>query len=237
MQSLSAAEADCLDELNVIRNSQLPPNVKAAKLIAELSAKCGNIPEYYLELGSYYIAQNDYLKAKEQFLNVIDNYKEAAHQGGLGIGKIALHKKDFQEALDVFTGLVEKYPKWDKGYEHLGIAYVQTKNYRKAIDVLELGAKLNSNNYQVFRYLGFSYYYLSDPSKAINFFDKAFALNKQLLLDVPLMVAAARSYIDIGKYDVAKSLLTILISNVEGVENDQNYILAVKYYNEKSGAD
>ena len=229
------ASASCVDDLKDIRGADAQTAFKAAKVIANLGAKCGNTIEYSLELGSYYIKLKDYDYAARYFKAVIDGDNNAAHLGYLGLGKIHLHKMEFQRASEVFSKIVQDYPEWDKGYEHLGIAYVQSEKFKEAIQVLERGSEINRNNHQIFRYLGFAYFYISKPEEAISNFDNAFSLNQQLLLDKLMIIAASRSYIDIGKFEVAKSLLTILISNIPEIENDPQYILAVKYYNDKSG--
>ena len=101
--------------------------------------------------------------------------------------------------------------------------------HAEAITVLEKGAQINGRNAQIWRYLGFANYYLSKPELAIRYFNRATSINKNLLLDKKLMIAASRSYVEIGKYDVAESLLSLLLNNVDGIKNDQEFLMAVKY--------
>lgn len=227
-------DASCMDKLMAVRNSDAPPAHKAAKLITSLSSKCGNTAAYKLEMGSYYIALEEYDTAREYLTAVANGEKSVAHYGSLGLGKIHLHKKDYESAIQQFSKIVNSHPSWDKGYEHLGIAYVHNDEYEKAIVILNQGLEITKSNHQIYRYLGFASYYQSNPEDAIKYLDKAFSLNKNLILDKNVMLVAARSNIQLKKYDVARALLTILISNISDIENDPEYIAAVKYYNDES---
>lgn len=221
--------ADCSKDLRSVRQSNLQVFQKVGFLITELAASCGNTDEYKLELGSYYIALQDYDLAEEYFTKVFQTSSTSRHSALLGIGNVYLHQERYSEAIDRYTLLVDEYSTWDIGYEYLGTAYVLAGKYSEAVKVLERGAGINSQNERIWKYLGFANYYLSRPNLAIKNFNKATSINKNLLLDKNLMIAASRSYVEIGKYDVAESLLVLLANNVNGIKTDEEFLLAVKY--------
>lgn len=235
MSSAKGIEPECSEEIAAIRNSPLQPAEKIAALITGPGTKCADSAEYNLEMGSYYIALEEYAQARKHFEIVIDEFPSREHEALLGIGNTYLHRGDFARAIDTYQQIVDRFPAWDKGYEYLGTAYVHNENFEAAIEILQRGVSVNSENIQMHRYLGFSHYYMSNPQQAIDSFDKAFALDKELLLDKHLMIAASRSYIELGKYDVAESLLMLLVSNVPEVEKDRDYLLAVKYLMDEQG--
>ncbi len=225
----SIAKAECIDEVRAIRDSGTGVMDKVAEMHSSIGVECKRSPVYVLELGSYYIQLKNYEKAEIQFRQIIENNPKFVHLGIFGLGNVQLARSDYESASEYYNRLVNRYPGWDKGYEYLGMAYVGQGKYGKAKDILSKGLEVTTTNSEIYRYLGFASYYLDDPKETIRFMDKAFSINRNLILDKKAMIAVIRSNIQLEKFEVAKSLLTILISNVPNLDKDPEYIQAVEY--------
>ena len=227
--SADRLEASCEEQIADISTSEWMPTEKLGALITGPGSKCADTATYKLEMGSNYIALEEYSKAREYFDTVIREFGSREHEALLGIGNIYLHKNEYDNAIEFYSQVVDKSPYWDRGYESLGTAYVVNGEYKSAIDILSKGLQINNKNVHIYRYLGFAYYYQSRPELAIENFNKAFALRKETLSDKYVMIAASRSYVEVDKIEVAESLLGILSSNVPGIEKDNDFRLVVKY--------
>jgi tetratricopeptide (TPR) repeat protein len=82
----------------------------------------------------------------------------------------------YDQAIESFKRVVEKYPSNYEGYYNLGLSYMKKKETDSAITALEKAAELNPQSLEVVFALGESYFVKGDIEKALQSFSRAVEL-------------------------------------------------------------
>jgi tetratricopeptide (TPR) repeat protein len=92
-----------------------------------------------------------------------------------------LNTKKFDEAINMITPLIKKFPKAIILYNILGLCYNAKNNPRKALDIFEYALKLNSENIHVLNNLGLVHTQLSNYQISEKYLKKALKINPYFL--------------------------------------------------------
>jgi tetratricopeptide (TPR) repeat protein len=85
----------------------------------------------------------------------------------------------YDQAIESFKGVVEKYPANYEGYFNLGLSYMKKKETDSAITALEKAAELNPQSLDAVFALGESYFVKGNIEKALQSFSRAIELKPE----------------------------------------------------------
>ncbi len=101
----------------------------------------------------------------------------AANPGELfGKGISLLKQGEFQNAIDVFSQLIELEPENPDAYRNRGVAYMKLAQYDAAISDFESALKIRPEIKGIYSNLGVAWYYKKEYQKAITYYDKEIEL-------------------------------------------------------------
>jgi len=83
----------------------------------------------------------------------------------------------YDEAIERFKKVVEKYPSNYEGYFNLGLSYLRKKEVDPAVAALEKAVEINPQSVESFFALGECYFVKGESEKALQNFSRAIALN------------------------------------------------------------
>jgi tetratricopeptide (TPR) repeat protein len=198
-----------------------------------ISVSCRGTGLYEYILGKLYINTEEYEKALLEFDRGLEYKSPYMKELSLGVGDTYLAQKKYSESSKIYEEVTKQYPDWWAGYSYLGLAQLGLGDYKKASINLEI-ANSHMEQASTFRNLGLAYFYQKQFKKSYESIDRAFSLDEKILADRDAMLAAARSQIELGNYQLAKTLLKILLSKNSDLQNDNEFIRAVLYLKEKT---
>jgi len=94
-------------------------------------------------------------------------------------GSELFSQEKYDEAIESFKRVVEKYPSNYEGYYNLGLSYMKKKEMDPAIAALEKAAELNPQSLDTVFALGESYFIKGEIEKAIQSFSRAIDLKPE----------------------------------------------------------
>jgi len=165
-------------------------------------------PNANMLLGNAYIQTNDYKNAEAFFINYLTEFpdnSDVQKDANEGLAKIYMDQKNYQAAqehLKALTRLLSRSKESDRyfsGYQNLGVAYFELKDYADAVDAWEKALLVHSDA-QIDKFLGFSYYNLGQFSNAIEHYESSLKLNPD---DSETYYNLAVAYNDNSLYDEA----------------------------------
>lgn len=83
----------------------------------------------------------------------------------------------YDEAIESFKRVIEKFPDNYEGYNNLGLSYLKNNNLDQAVDTLEKAIGLKPDSPSVYFALGESYFAKGESEKAIRSFSEAIELD------------------------------------------------------------
>jgi tetratricopeptide (TPR) repeat protein len=126
----------------------------ADKLINSINKKEKNTSAYYLTLGDYYAAQNNFSLASQNYQKAIDT-NPSEYRALLEKSKIYKLIKNYTEAESILNKLLEINPDYSKAYFELSDLYSTNKQFDKAADAYaNYVAKAESSYYNLMRLAG-----------------------------------------------------------------------------------
>ena len=85
----------------------------------------------------------------------------------------------FDEAIERFKKVIDKFPSNYEGYFNLGLSYLKKKEVDAAIAALEKAAEINPQSVESLFALGEGYFAKGDSEKALESFSRAIAINPE----------------------------------------------------------
>ena len=96
----------------------------------------------------------------------------APHSDLFNKGVASLKQGDFQEAIDVFSRLIDQDPLNPDVYRNRGVAYMKVNNYDAAISDFESALKIRPDIKGIYSNLGVAWYYKKEYARAISYYDR-----------------------------------------------------------------
>lgn len=141
----------------------------------------------------------------------------------LARGDVYLHTKNYARAEVEYQRVADKYPSWFAGHNFLGFAlFAQGKN-DEAVKHLDKSNSLQESA-DSYRTLTMAHYLQGDYEKSAESLNRAYSLDESILGDRDPMVAAIRSYTELGKFEVAYGLLGTLLERNPGIRKDRDFL-------------
>ena len=126
------------------------------------------------------------------------------------VGVTYVRIKRNEEALEIFESLISKDPKnYLKAYYDISAIYSGQKNYKKALDTLNLAGKIDPESARVYLEKGYAYKNLKDYDRAIESFERARELDPKLTQLAIFMIGA--TYLEAEKFDRAVEMFRMSI--------------------------
>ncbi len=161
-----------IDLLRSIRAKDPEPFVKEGYrkiLIAKYLDPYDPLSTFYLakvyQYGKRYDKAIGYYK---EFLKMYSDYNAL-----FNMGKCYLDMGDTKNAIKTFETLRALKPDYEELYYFLGIAYIEAKNYKKAIDVLKEGTIYEGKKAPIYINLAISYRKIGDLERAMKYLEDA----------------------------------------------------------------
>jgi tetratricopeptide (TPR) repeat protein len=118
--------------------------------------------------------------------------------------EVLVDQQRFAEALDSVEQAVALAPDSMDAHRVYGTVAQNTGLYRKSIDEFSLAADINPNLTFLYVQIGANYRRLRDTDHALEFFDRAAKINKQLKIEDPTpYIAIGRTYLQAGEFFIA----------------------------------
>jgi tetratricopeptide (TPR) repeat protein len=197
-----------------------------------LEKECQGTGLFEVRVSELYIADRDYsraLQAVERGLTYDTSFNKELL---LAKGNIALHQKDYATAESAYRVVTEKYANWNVGFDYLGFSIFAQGRNEQAIEFLDK-ANVLSESAATYRTLTLAHYLLDNHEQAIDSLNRAFSLDEAILADRDPMVAGIRSYAEVGKFEVSRKLLAILLSRNPEIERDDEFLRAGYFVRQK----
>ena len=103
---------------------------------------------------------------------------------------------------------------------------------KEAIQALDLANK-SAESLDAYRNLSLAYYLNGDFEQSVDALNRAHSLNASVIGDRDAMVAGIRSYTELGKFDIAKTLLSLLLKDKPEMIDDEEYLNTVQFLRAK----
>ncbi len=221
----------CEQELEKLENSTSNAD-ELIKKWTTLENKCRGTGLYEYRLGKFYIAAGDYSKSEKIIENGLKYDTSFNKELLLAKGDIFLHRKEYVKAEKAYRVVTERFPNWYGGFNYLGFAlFAQGKN-KEAVGFLNKANALEEHP-GTYRTLTLAHYLLDNHEQSVEALNRAFSLDELILADRDPMIAGIRSYVELGKYEVSRKLLVMLLSNKPEIKNDQEYLKAGLFLRQK----
>lgn len=136
-----------------------------------------------------------------------------------GLGNLRLDQDQFEEGIPLFEKMIELDPSDPNGYFFRGVCMLEIERYKEAIPDFEQSLKLDPKDDHIITSIGDAYQGLLEFGRAIEFYDKAVALNHQnsnafvnrgnCKLELGLNVEACKDYhsaLELGDTRVQESI-------------------------------
>ena len=198
----------------------------------ELEERCAGTGLYEYRLSKFYISARDYGKAAAVIARGLEANSSYEKELLVAKGDISLHQRNYQEAASKYLSVVEGFPDWYAGHDKLGFALFAQGQNDKAIASLNRAVELHETPGS-YRTMVLAYYLTSQFEASTEALDRAYSLDEAILADRDPMVAAIRSYAELGKYQVSYGLLAALLKENPAIREDQEYIKAGLFLREK----
>ena len=237
---VSKAAADtqvgfCEEQLESIQTSDLQVAGRISRML-ELESRCAGTGLYEYRLGKHYISARDYENATESIIQGLDANSPYDKELLLAKGDIYLHQRKYEKAATSYSAVAKAFPGWYAGHDNLGFALFAQGLNDEAISSLQRAVALRETA-SSYRTLTLAYYLNSQFRESTQALDRAYSLDESILADRDPMVAAIRSYAELGKYEVSYGLLGTLLQKNPGMREDPEYIKAGLFLREKMRAD
>jgi tetratricopeptide (TPR) repeat protein len=157
----------------------------AVTLTGTVFAQATGIPEYVAPSGAKFYAQAD-----EKNVVAEAEKKLAADPQNIdlliALGRAQASVWRYRDAIATYTRGVAIAPKNAMLYRHRGHRYITLRMFDKAVKDLELAAKLNDRDYDIWYHLGLAYYLTGEFKKAAKAYERcrAVAANDDSLIAV-----------------------------------------------------
>jgi len=229
----AAAEsaAKCEDHFGQIAQSSDETSEKISRW-KEYSESCAGTGVYEYQLAKLHIANRDY-SAAEKVLSTSDDFPPPYEQyAALAKGDVVLHQKDYGSAEARYRKVVDDYPDWSNGYSNLGFAQLALGKYQDAVANLEKSISIQPTA-TAYRDAALAYYRLNEYERAAAALNNAYSLNNNIVSDRDAMVVGVRSFAELGKFEVAKNLLAMLLQARPGMKEDDEFLKAGLFLRQK----
>jgi tetratricopeptide (TPR) repeat protein len=86
---------------------------------------------------------------------------------------MALQKKDFNGAIQIFNQLIQQNPQYAQGYFYLGLAYQGAGNFQQALTMLNTASQDESLRLNCYKTMGDIYIQMGNPTEASKLYQAA----------------------------------------------------------------
>ncbi|MGM0642069.1 MAG: tetratricopeptide repeat protein [Thermotogota bacterium] len=146
---------------------------KAIDILKSATEKLENSKKVYEELSNVYLMSNQNKKAAETLKKLLEKYPDYDEVYYRYHNILDKYLENYQEIIDTFSNLYERYPKNPKIIYCLINGYLRKEKYDKAQEIAEKAIKNETANHMVMLSLGFIHEEKKNYNKAENFYNSA----------------------------------------------------------------
>jgi tetratricopeptide (TPR) repeat protein len=95
-------------------------------------------------------------------------------------GSRLMQRKNYDEAIQVFTEITQQRPTFPEGYNQRAIAYYLNGDYERSITDCEKVVELNPVHFGALAGMGHSYLHLNRKEQALNAYERALTINPNM---------------------------------------------------------
>ena len=221
----------CEQQMQELQSSGLELSEMIDRWLA-LEEQCKGSGYYEYHLSKLYLRGRQYERSRKAIDQGLGYDTAFTKELELARGDVYVHTKDYARAEVEYRRIVDKYPDWFAGHNFLGfVLFAQGKN-DEAVKYLDKSNSLQESA-DSYRTLTLAHYLLGNYEESTDSLNRAYSLDESIMGDRDPMVAAIRSYTELGKYDVAYGLLGKLLEQKPEMREDQEYLKAGLYLREK----
>ncbi|MEM4307900.1 MAG: tetratricopeptide repeat protein [Thermoplasmata archaeon] len=150
-------------------------------------------------LGKVYSGMEKWVEAQNALKKGLE--VKATYECALLLGIVYEKQQKLEEAIDYLEKAIEINPYGDEAYYEGGKTYIEKKEFKKALEMLEMAVKLTPKN-EYLKQLGIAYHHSGNFPKALAIFEK--------LDDIEARVYAAECALELGEEERALTYLQSL---------------------------
>ncbi len=221
----------CEDKLGEITQSSDETSEKIDRWTG-ISETCAGTGFYEYQLAKLHIRNRDY-RAADTVLSKSEGFPPPYDQySALAKGDALLHQKNYESAEAKYRKVVDAYPEWSNGYSNLGFTQFALGRYQEAVVNLEKSISIQPSAI-AHRDAALAYYSLNEYESAAAALNSAYSLNNDIVSDRDAMIVGVRSFAELGKFEVAKNLLAMLLQARPGMKEDNEFLKAGLFLRQK----
>lgn len=234
---VSTAEADtgtlasCQRALYAIEEEE-SDFLNRLKRMQSLGEKCSGTGLYEYHLAKLYINTREYEKSARVFDDGLELGTEFSNLLLLGKGDIYLHQHDYPRAEQIYREVTDKFPEWYAGFNFLGFALLAQDKNSEAIESLVRSNAL-AEAAETYKHLTVAYHRTGQHEQAVDAFGRAYSLDEAVLEDTATAADCIKSYAMIGKFEIAKNVLALMLKANSDVRQDPKFLEAGFFLKEK----
>lgn len=136
-----------------------------------------------------------------------------------------LDDAEYEDLQAQYQHIIEKFPEWSEGYSGMATLAVM-KN--QCDDVIHYANIANSKQHNEMAYYSLTLCYTKTAryEEAVNAANTAIALNEALTKNSEFMIYSAFAFTEVGKYDVARGLLGMIMKEEPEIKSNKKFLLA-----------
>lgn len=221
----------CEPEFKALISGSKYPDLKSRlKQWQVLEPKCGGSGLYEFRLANLQIRAHAYKAAHITIRKGLRLHTPYRKMLLIALSDLADLQGNMAENKKLVEKIMEEYPNWFAGYQARGALGIEQGRYAEAIPYFKKAVSRNPKAWFSYGSLAIAYQRLGKNKEAISAIDKAFSIDQY---DVggqrDMMLAATRSYLSIGRPDIAHGVLLILMKYNPSEQRDPEAVKLMKY--------
>lgn len=222
---------NCEIELQEILHKDVSETKKISSWLAK-EESCSGSGYYEYHLSKLYISVREYDEASYWIKKGLSLKTEYSKFLSLAVGDLNLHQKNYNEAIKAYERTIEKYPSWYVGYSNMGFALMASGRPGDALPHFEKAISLGGD-FNTYRDATLAYYLVGKHEESIAALNSAYNLNNGILRDRDPMIAGIRSYAELGRFELAKKMLALLLHYRPELKEDTEYLKTGHFVKQK----
>lgn len=194
--------------------------------------RCQGTGFFEYQMSKLHIAYAEYDKAFAWIERGLQHDTAYNRELSLAKGDIALHQGNYGQAEAHYIEVTAEYPQWFAGFDYLGFSVFAQGRYQQAVDHLNKANSLQESA-DAYRTLTLAHYMLGNHEQVIDSLNRAYSLNEAILSDRDPMIAGVRSYAEVGRFDLSRDMLALLLREDPNIKSDQEFLHAGYFLRQK----
>ena len=134
-----------------------------------------------------------------------------------------LNEAEYEDLRDQYQHIIDQFPGWYEGYSGMATLALMTN---QCDDVFHYANTSNSKQQNEMAYYSLTLCYTKTAhyEQAVNAANATIALNEELTKNSEFMIYSAFAFTEVGKYEVARSLLAMIMKEKPEIKSNEKFL-------------